>query len=53
MTLKQIKTATIAELHYAAGRAILSQGDGANFSKMLENRIAAIEKEILKRNNTK
>lgn len=49
MKLKEIKTASLADLHYAAGKAKLSQGNGANFSQMLENRIAAIEKEIAKR----
>jgi len=51
MKLSEIKTATLSELHYAAGNAILAQGEGRNFSKMLENRLAAIEKEIKKRTN--
>jgi hypothetical protein len=50
MTLKEIKTAGLGDLHEAAARAILSQGNGYMFSKMLENRIEKIEKEIEKRN---
>ncbi len=49
MKLSKIKTATLSELHYAAGKAILSQGNGPAFSQILENRINAIEKEISKR----
>ena len=49
MKLKEIKTATLSQLHYAAGRAIMAQGNGPAFSQMLENRITAIEKEIKKR----
>lgn len=49
MKLSEIKTASLSDLHYAAGKAILAQGNGANFSQMLENRITAIEKEIKKR----
>lgn len=49
MKLSEIKTATLSTLHYAAGKAILAQGTGPNFSQMLENRLTAINKEIAKR----
>jgi len=49
MKLSEIKKASLPDLHYAAGKAILAQGNGPNFSQMLENRITAIEKEIKKR----
>lgn len=50
MTLKEIKTASLGDLHLAAGMAKLSQGDGPNFSRMLENRIEKLDAEIAKRN---
>ena len=49
MTLKQIKTASLSELHNAAAKTILAQGEGRNYSKMLENRLIAINKQIEKR----
>lgn len=49
MRLSEIKTASLADLHYAAGKAIFAQGNGPAFSQMLENRLTAINKEIAKR----
>lgn len=49
MKKSEIKNASLSELHYAAGNAMLSQGEGANFSQMLENRLIAINKEIERR----
>lgn len=49
MKLSEIKTASLSDLYVAAGKTILSQGCGNNFSKMLENRLRKIEKEIKSR----
>jgi len=49
MKKSEIKTASLSELQYAAGKAMLAQGSGPNFSQMLENRLIAINKEIERR----
>lgn len=49
MTLKEIKTASLGDLHLAAGKAKLSQGNGPSFSRMLENKIEKLDAEIAKR----
>jgi hypothetical protein len=49
MKITEIKTASLQALQVAAGKAMLSQGEGANFSRMLENRLTAINKEMDKR----
>ena len=47
--LKDIKKMSLSDLYYYAGKAMLSQGNGCNYSQMLENRIERINKEIEKR----
>lgn len=49
MKLSEIKKAANSELLNAAANAMLSQGNGTNFSPMLENRLLAINKELDKR----
>lgn len=49
MKLSEIKTASTGDLLYYAGKAMLSQGEGPNFSQMLENRLTKINQEIDKR----
>ena len=49
MTLKEIKTATKSELLIWQAMAMNAQGNGPNFSQMLENRIDKIQKELDKR----
>jgi len=49
MTLKDIKTAKNGELLIWQAKAMNAQGNGANFSQMLENRIEKIQKELDKR----
>lgn len=48
-TLKNIKSYSTGELYRFKGTAILSQGNGSEFSKMIENRIIKIESELNKR----
>ena len=48
--LKYIKKYSIAELYNFRAKAILSQGNGTNFSQMLENRIEKLGIELEKRN---
>lgn len=47
--LKDIKTYTISELYTFRGMAMLSQGNGHLFSRMLENRIDKIKLELERR----
>ena len=49
MNLSEIKTATKSQLLMAQAKAMNAQGNGANFSQMLENRIEKIQKELDKR----
>ena len=51
-TLKNLKNYSNNELLNFRAKALLSQGNGANFSKMLENRISKIDKEFNKRGFT-
>jgi hypothetical protein len=48
-TINNLKTYSNDELMYYRARAILSQGEGSNYSKMLENRIEKIYSELKKR----
>ncbi len=47
--LKDIKNYTVSELYNFRAKAMLSQGNGHLFSKMLENRIEKIEVELKKK----
>lgn len=47
--LKDIKSYTVSELYNFRSKAILSQGNGYMFSKMLENRIEKLKVELQKR----
>lgn len=49
MKLSEIKAASTADLFYYLGKTKFSQGNGPEFSQMLENRIEKIEKELKKR----
>ncbi len=49
MTQQDIKTATHSELLTWQAMAMNAQGNGANFSQMLENRIDKIKKELDRR----
>lgn len=49
MTIKEIKTASESDLLKAQAMAMNAQGQGRNFSKMLENRIDKIQTELNKR----
>jgi hypothetical protein len=48
-TIKNLKTYSDDELMYYRARAILSQEERSNHSKMLENRIEKIYSELKKR----
>lgn len=47
--LKEIKNYSIAQLYNFRATAMLSQGNGPNFSQMLENRIEKLKIELEKR----
>lgn len=49
---KDIKNYTVPELYNFRSKALLSQGSGYLFSKMLENRINKIKDELEKRGET-
>lgn len=47
--LKDIKSYTVSQLYDFKAKALLSQGNGFVFSRMLENRIEKINVELQKR----
>lgn len=47
--LKDLKSYNTSQLYDFRAKSLLSQGNGANFSKMLENRIEKLGKELIKR----
>jgi hypothetical protein len=49
--IKFLKTYAVSQLYHFSGVAMLSQGNGCRYSRMLENRINLINKELLKRGN--
>jgi len=50
--LKDIKTYSVAQLYDFRAKALLSQGNGCQFSQMLENRIEKLRIELIKRGET-
>jgi hypothetical protein len=50
--LKDLKKYNVGQLYTFRAKALLSQGNGPDFSQMLENRIDKIGKELIKRGET-